>query len=143
MVALCGKNRKVLAQLEAKKSSGKSFIYHEVELVYRPMYRLEETSGRIEHYRAVHAALRARYDEVSAGEMKSMLTFLAHGAGSPIMAGLLALNFHSDATQRGGSPLPRSVVDLFESAVHEFLAFKLGEDEAHSAHQLLFFVAQV
>jgi len=131
------------APLEAKKNFGyKPFIYLEVELTYAPALRLEQTGGSREHMEGIRAALRARYDEVPDKEMQSMLTFIGRLSGNPMMLNLLSLNFHKEGLQKEVA-LPRGMPDLVESAVNEFLALQLGEDEVSNAHQLLFSIAEI
>ena len=129
--------------VEAKKGPNKatSFVYHELELVYLPMLQLEHASAAQAHYAGFRAALQARYDHVGDAPLWNMLTFLARRAGNPMMLSLLALMFHADATIAEGRSLPRGNADMFESAVDEYLAYRLGEEEAHNAHGLLFFLA--
>ena len=128
--------------LEAKKGPNKAvtFTYHELEIAYAPMLQLNAAEKAPQVLERFRAALQQRYDDVKDEAMLNMLTFLARRAGHPMFANLLALTFHRDASQIS-ERLPRGNPDIFEGAVREFLAYRLGDEEVTKAYGLLFFVA--
>ena len=89
-------------------------------------------------------------------QIDALLRYFGAGSGDPIGANLLALNFHKNAcvrTDRVG--LPRSLIDMYEDAIREFLAIELPRHPrlkceadqvtriANACYEMFYFVAKL
>lgn len=105
-------------------------IFLELQLHYAPIRQLNEASNAHMHYEFFRSTLQERYAFVLDQQIDALLRYFSAGSGSPITANLLSLNFHKGACLRNSRVgLPRSLIDMYEDAIREYLALTLPRIE--------------